>query len=117
MRLLLAALALATTAAAAADALRDPTRPPQSATARAGTREAAPVLSAVFSAGARHSAIFNGRLVKAGDGVGGYVIDAVLANGVRYRHAGTAHELYLPRAADTVKKPVAAPARQASGGQ
>ena len=108
---------VAASATAQADALRDPTRPPQAAVAHATAQEAAPVLTAVFAAGERRSAIFNGRLVKAGDAVGGYSIEDVLVDGVRYRHAGTTHELYLPHAADTVKKPATAPARGASGGQ
>jgi hypothetical protein len=98
------------------DALRDPTRPPHVVGAHAAA-ESAPVLSAVFASGERRRAIFNGRLVKAGDIVGGYSIEDVRPDGVRYRHAGAVHELYLPRPADTVKKPAAAPARGAIGGQ
>jgi hypothetical protein len=70
----------------------------------------------VFAAGERRSAIVNGRLVRAGDAVGSFSIEEVLADGVRYRHAGTVHELYLPHAAGTVKKPATGPARSGSGG-
>jgi hypothetical protein len=117
MKALLPLLALSALATAQADPLRDPTRPPHAAGARAAAQDAAPVLTAVFSAGERHSAIFNGRLVKAGDTVGAYTIEDVLGDGVRYRHAGTVRDLHLPHPADTVKKPAAAPARGATGGQ
>ena len=117
MKPLLPLLAALSMAPAHADTLRDPMRPPQSAGAHVRATEAAPVLSAVFFAGARRSAIFNGRLVKPGDEVGGYSIEDVLAEGVRYRHAGAVHELHLPSPAGTVKKPAAAPAREASGGR
>jgi len=117
MRRLLPLLALAAAATAPADALRDPTRPPHAVAARAAAPEPPPVLSAVFSAGERRSAIFNGRLVRAGDSVGTYQIEDVTADGVRYRHAGAVRDLRLPQPPDTVKKPAAAPARGATGGQ
>lgn len=117
MKTLLPLVAILALAAAQADPLRDPTRPPQVAGARAKVEEAVPVLTAVFSAGERHSAIVNGRLVKAGDVVGAYLIEDVLADGVRYRHAGTVRDLHLPHPADPVKKPAAGPARGAIGGQ
>ena len=117
MRSLLALTVIAALATAHADPLRDPTRPPARAAAHAGVAQAGPTLSAVFSSGNRRSAIFNGRLVKAGDAVGAFQIDEVLADGVRYRHGGASHELYLPRTADGVKKPAAVTARVASGGQ
>ena len=116
MRTLLTLVALVALTTAHADPLRDPTRPPQAA-ARAKAVEAVPVLTAVFSAGERKSAIVNGRLVKAGDTVGGYLIEDVLVDGVRYRHAGTVRDLHLPHPADTVKKPATTPARRAIGGQ
>jgi hypothetical protein len=117
MRPLLPMLALVALAhAAAADPLRDPTRPPQAAATRAAAVEQAPVLTAVFASGERRSAIVNGRLVRAGDRVGVFTIEDVLAEGVRYRHADRVHSLYLPHPADTVKKPAAGPARAATGG-
>jgi len=108
---LAAALALAS---AQADPLRDPTRPPQAALARAAAAEPPPLVSAVFDAGDRRRAIFNGQLVRAGDAVGAYRIEDVLADGVRYRHAGTVHELHLPHV-DPVKKPTTAPVRGSEG--
>ena len=110
--MLLAALAFG---GALAEPLRDPTRPPPAGGAHATVQEAPPVLTAVFAAGVRRSAIFNGQLVRAGDTVGGYAIEDVLADGVRYRHGGAVHELHLPRPADTVKKPTTAPARGSGG--
>jgi hypothetical protein len=117
MKALLSLAVLAVLATAQADPLRDPTRPPQTGATHAKPAEAAPVLTAVFSEGERHSAIVNGRLVKAGDTVGAYLIEDVLADGVRYRHAGTVRDLHLPHPADSVKKPAAALARGAIGGQ
>lgn len=117
MRMLLPLLTLSALATAVADPQRDPTRPPQLAGARAVAQEQAPVLTAVFAAGDRRSAIFNGRLVRAGDTVGGFTIENVLVDGVRYRHAGSVRDLHLPHPADTVKKPAAGPARAAIGGQ
>jgi hypothetical protein len=117
MRMLLPLLALAMLATAVADPLRDPTRPPQAAAARAIAQQQAPVLTAVFAAGERRSAIFNGRLVRAGDTVGGFTIEDVLVDGVRYRHAGNVRDLHLPHPADTIKKPAAGAARAAIGGQ
>ena len=117
MKALLPLLLLAALATAHADPLRDPTRPPQAAATRAKAEDAAPVLTAVFSAGERHTAIVNGHLVRAGDTVGTYLIEDVLADGVRYRHAGTVRDLHLPHPADTVKKPATVPARGAIGGQ
>lgn len=117
MKALLPLVLLTALASAQADPLRDPTRPPQAGGTHAKALEAVPVLTAVFSEGERHSAIVNGRLVKAGDSVGAYLIEDVLADGVRYRHAGTVRDLHLPHAADSVKKPALAPARGAIGGQ
>jgi len=112
---LCAALALAATSAAAE--IRDPTRPP-SAAARTGeaVREPAPVLSAVMSFNGKRKAIFNGHVVTDGSVLGGYIIDAVLEDGVRYRHANVTHELHLAHPT-TIKKPAAEPPRTPSGVQ
>ncbi|MBS0393466.1 MAG: hypothetical protein JSR54_02510, partial [Proteobacteria bacterium] len=48
--------------------------------------------------------------------LGALEIEAVLADGVRYRSAGAVRELHLPHASDAVKKPAAA-SRPADGGQ
>lgn len=90
---------------ALADGMRDPTRPPQRAAAGAH-QDPTPVLSAVYSgANGRRSAIVNGEVVHDGSAVGPFQIEAVLADGVRYRYAGHAQELHLPRSLDMIKKP------------
>ena len=98
---------------AVAGELRDPTRPPLAFVA--GRHEAAPVLSAVMSTGRWRGAIFNGEFVRSGGSVDGYTIEAVLVDGVRYRHAGRTTELHLPQALNMIKKPASLPARATSG--
>ena len=99
---------------ALAGGLRDPTRPPLRSAAGARA-EPTPVLSAVYSSTARRGAIVNGEYVRAGSTVGPFQIEAVLADGVRYRYAGHSQELHLPRALDMIKKPTVYPARATSG--
>lgn len=113
---MLAVCALGLALTAAADGLRDPTRPPlpESHAAPAG-REPAPVLSAVLSFGGERTAIFNGHLVRSGSVVGDYTIDSILEDGVRYTHANGTHELRLAHDKSTVKKPAAEAARAPSG--
>lgn len=115
-RPILAVWALGFTLTAAADGLRDPTRPPlpESHTTPAA-REPAPVLSAVLSFGGERTAIFNGHLVRPGSVVGDYTIDLILEDGVRYSHAKGTHELRLAPNKSTVKKPAAEAARAPSG--
>lgn len=113
---LLALCALIFTISAAADGLRDPTRPPlPESHAAPAAREPAPVLSAVLSFGGERSAIFNGHLVRSGSVIGGYTIDSILEDGVRYTHANGTHELRLAHSKSTVKKPAAEAARASSG--
>jgi hypothetical protein len=98
-----------------AGGMRDPTRPPQRAPDGARV-EPTPVLSAVYSGANGHrSAIVNGEVVHDGSAVGPFQIEAVLADGVRYRYAGHSQELHLPRTLDMIKKPTAYPARATSG--
>jgi hypothetical protein len=114
----ISAAALGMTLSAAAGEIRDPTRPPmRDAHAAEAAREPAPVLSAVMSFNGKRKAIFNGRVVTDGSVVGAYTIDAVLEDGVRYRHASSTHELHLAHPATTFKKPAVGPARVASGVQ
>ncbi|MDE2251210.1 MAG: hypothetical protein KGL25_07370 [Gammaproteobacteria bacterium] len=110
-----AALLSNTATMALAGELRDPTRPP--AHAAAGARaEPTLVLSAVYSGANGHRcAIVDGEIVHDGSAVGPFRIEAVLADGVRYRHAGRVLELHLPRGLDMIKKPTAQPARPTSG--
>jgi MSHA biogenesis protein MshK len=92
--LLLAPLLVAT--AAPAQTFRDPMRPPGSAPATARLANSASLnLEGVISGTAR-VAIVNGRLVRAGDEVGGARIIEVLINGVRYSRAGHVQTLLLP---------------------
>jgi hypothetical protein len=108
-RLLIQALAGGTlgalAAGAAGQALRDPTRPPQARQASQASSDPTPVLSAVLDFGGTRRAIFNGQLVHGGSAVGGYIIDEVLADGVRYRRGGEVHELHLLHQTSSVKKP------------
>jgi hypothetical protein len=100
---------------ALAGGMRDPTRPPQRASDGARA-EPTPVLSAVYSGANGHrSAIVNGEVVHDGSAVGPFLIEEVLADGVRYRYEGHAQELHLPRSLDMIKKPTAYPARATSG--
>ena len=94
---------------------RDPTRPPQATNHASAPREPAPVLSAIMTFNGARSAIFNGQLVHTGALVGSYTIEAVLEDGVRYRHEGLVQELHLPRLVSTFKKP-AAPSGHGAGG-
>jgi hypothetical protein len=100
---------------AAADALRDPTRPPLIAASHAAiSQEPTPVLSAIMGTSRGRVAIFNGQLVRNGDSVGAYSIEAIFEDRVRYRHGGLKQEVYLPLAT-TFKKPSTAPARSPAG--
>lgn len=110
-------VALSLSFGAAADGLRDPTRPPLVGSRAAAPREAAPVLSAVLSYNGVRSAIFNGQLVHGGMSVGTYSIEEVLEDGVRFRHAGLVQELRLPRPDSTFKKPAIDAERALSGAQ
>ena len=101
---------------AAADELRDPTRPPLPATPAAqAARDALPVLSAVLRFEGKRTAIVDGHLVREGSVIGGCTIESILEDGVRYRRAGAVHELHLPRPLSTVKSPAAEPPRTPSG--
>jgi len=116
MRVLIVALAVLWGTPASADELRDPTRPPAAPHHAAGPSEPAPILSAIMGSAPDRVAIFNGHVVRSGGTVGTYVIQTVLEDGVRYRHAGMIHELYLARPA-TFKKPSTAAARSPAGAQ
>jgi len=98
-----------------ADELRDPTRPPTSQRHAAAPHEPAPILSAVLHFNGDRSAIFNGHLVRSGSAVGGYTIEAVLEDGVRYRHAGLSQELHMSHPVSSLKKPAVDVLRASSG--
>jgi hypothetical protein len=75
---------------AAADDLKDPTRPPTMDVTIKHIDEIKllPHVSAIFVSSTRRIAIFNDQPVHAGDRVGAYRIDEVNARGVRYSTAG-----------------------------
>jgi hypothetical protein len=98
-----------------ADELRDPTRPPTSQRHATAPHEPAPILSAVLNFNGERSAIFNGHLVRSGSSVGGYTIEAVLEDGVRYRHAGLSQELHMAHPVSSLKKPAVDVLRASSG--
>lgn len=83
-------LASSLAAGAVATDLRDPTRPPAPVVAvkHSTERVLLPRVSAIFVSSARRVAIFDDQPVHEGDVVGGYLIEAITATGVRYRHAG-----------------------------
>jgi hypothetical protein len=99
---------------ASADALRDPTRPPVPVHSQAAAVERAPVLSAILGSKWDRRAIFNGKLVRGGESVGAYAIEAVFEDGVRYRRGGVSRELYLPHS-EAFKKPSTAAPRAPLG--
>jgi hypothetical protein len=82
--------------------------------AEAAAAESAPVLSAILGSKWDRMAIFNGKLVRGGDSAGGYEIEAVFDDGVRYRHGGVSRELHLPHS-EGFKKPSTAAARAPVG--
>ena len=116
MRSLLLTLTVILSPLVSADELRDPTRPPVAAHHDTAPSEPGPVLSAIMGSASDRLAIFNGHVVRSGGTVGTYVIQTVFEDGVRYRHAGMIHEVYLPRSA-TFKKPSTAAARSPAGDQ
>ena len=77
--------------------LKDPTRPPVSSSTPgkpAGEHKRAPLVSAIFLSSSRRIAIFNAQPVQAGDSVGIYHIDEIVAHGVRYSSSG--HSAFAP---------------------
>ena len=116
MKGLLWIVVLSLTGTANAEGLHDPTRPPlPERHAAAAPHEPAPTLSAVLNFNGERSAIFNGHLVRKGSAVGGYTIDAVLQDGVRYRHAGLRQELHMSHSASSIKRPAVDALRASSG--
>jgi MSHA biogenesis protein MshK len=91
-----AALLLAATASS--QVIRDPMRPAGAAPAVRARAASTFKLEGVISGSVR-VAIVNGRLVRAGDDVGGAKILEVLSHGVRYSRGGKVHTLLLPGAA------------------
>ena len=108
---------------ALAQGWRDPTQPPQAAHSIPAQREITPVLTAVLSANGRRTAIVNGQLVRGAGSVDAFVIEMVLADGIRYRrigrpgHASSTQELHLPRVSSHFKTPTTALTRASTGVQ
>jgi MSHA biogenesis protein MshK len=98
-------LALLLAAGAYAQAVRDPMRPPGTATVTSRPRAITTLKLEGVISGAQRVAIVNGRLVRAGDEVAGARILEVLNDGVRYSRAGQVQSLLLPgvRALGTVR--------------
>ncbi len=93
--LVLALVAWSARGAASAEELGDPTRPPAIGATVAPERAAALVLSAIFWAPERASAVVDGRRVAVGDAVGAFVVAAIERDAVRLRGAGGFVELRL----------------------
>ena len=87
----LAAVLLTMSARAAADRLADPTRPPQASDATNGPLQESVRVEAVLRSKERDLAIVNGKIVRAGDRVGGVQIEEILVDGVRYVRDGQVH--------------------------
>lgn len=102
------ALALMLAASCAhADALIDPTRPAFASTKSSSpmARSVDPVarVTAIFQSGERRVAVFDGRVVKAGDRIGDVAIQEILADGVRFTRAGRVELARLPKQAASVR--------------
>lgn len=118
MRIALAAgLALGFAAAAAAQALVDPTRPPQPAAARsaqdAERRPAGPVLQSVLISPARRIAVISGRTVALGDKYGAATVASISESAVVLSYGNRRQTLHLVpdvdrrvRAADEAARPL-----------
>ena len=83
--------------------LKDPTRQPVASSPvastpakAAGEHKLPPRVSAIFLSSSRRIAIFNAQPVQAGDSVGAYHIDEIVAQGVRYTNSG--HSAFAPLA-------------------
>jgi MSHA biogenesis protein MshK len=87
----LAAVLLTMSAKAAADRLVDPTRPPQAPDNSSRQSEETLRVEAVLRSAERDLAIVNGKIVRAGDRVGGVQVQAILSDGIRYVRDGQVH--------------------------
>jgi MSHA biogenesis protein MshK len=102
------AIAIITSGAHAGE-LADPTRPPvvaRKAIAAAPSVVATPRVTAIFQSGERRIAVFDGQVVKAGDRIGDIFIEAVLADGVRYRRSDRVEVARLAKQAVSVRRKV-----------
>lgn len=101
----LAALLLTMSAKAAADRLVDPTRPPQAPSpgSEPSSYEGLRV-EAVLRSPERDLAIVNGKVVRAGDRIGGVQIEAILPDGIRYVRDGQVRVARLQPASIPVRR-------------
>ncbi len=101
------AAAMALSVVVRADELVDPTRPANAR--RSASKEFVPQgsrVSAIFLSGKRRVAVFDGKVVKAGDRVGEVFIETITADGVRYRYEGRVEFAALPKQAATVRRSI-----------
>ena len=107
----LATLLLSMTAqAATADRLLDPTRPATAPAATANAASGRVKVEAIMNSGAQPLAIVNGKLVRAGDSIGGAQIEAILTDGVRYKQDGRSQVARVGKQALLVRRNVTAQA-------
>lgn len=95
---------------AQAETLVDPTRPPiaaHSATEANVRVESALRVTAIIQSGGRCVAVVDGKVVKSGDRLGDVLIEAVTADGVRFKRAGRVEFARLPTQAAIVRRNVA----------
>jgi MSHA biogenesis protein MshK len=79
---------LALGAIAQADTLQDPTRPVTAREVVQKTQISGLQLEAIMGSGARRVAIVNGKVVRAGDRIGGALIEEIGSDSVRYARNG-----------------------------
>lgn len=103
----LATLLLTMTAqAAVAERLVDPTRPANARSVAPAQKADALRLEAIFRSEGVNVAIVNGKVVRAGDRVGGIRIDEVMPFGVRFTRNGQTHTARLADKALQVRQNV-----------
>jgi MSHA biogenesis protein MshK len=107
IRTMIAGSAVAIALSAHAETLIDPTRPAAYAPTRSASTAQrvveAPRVTAIFQTNGKRVAVFDGRVVKAGDQVGNVTIQEVLVDGVRLSRAGRVETLRLPQQAAAVR--------------
>lgn len=100
-------MALTIAAPSSADSLGDPMRPAGAKAAASSSVRGAPRgsrVTAIFTSGERRVAVFDGRVVRAGDRVGDAVILDVLSDGVRFAQSGRIEIVRLPKQSVVVRR-------------
>lgn len=103
---LIIAVHVVASAANADDALKDPTRPPGESEQKRAPAVALR-LEAILDSAQRRVAIVSGRVVNAGDRLGGAIIEEITSDSVRYTRAGREHTIRLQRDQISVRQPSA----------